>query len=128
MRGHFFKTILGSKFFLMAGILILILLSSGIAKGYLRRQQINQEISSLHQEISKLEKGNQELTSVLDYLQTSKFIESEARTKFGLAQEGESVVVIPKPESNQFDFVETEDGAGLNLWLTVKRWWYFFFS
>lgn len=83
-----------SKSFTLLLVAAITLMGVAVAKNYLQKQRVNKEVSTLKNEIARLERGNRELGSLIDYLQTSDFLEAQARNKFGLAKDGESVVVI----------------------------------
>ncbi|KKU37502.1 MAG: hypothetical protein UX52_C0024G0006 [Candidatus Amesbacteria bacterium GW2011_GWA1_46_35] len=61
---------------------------------------------------------NQELKKRLAEVQSPEFIEKEAREKLGLGKEGETIVVLPKIESEP-SFAKASEGRQPN-W---RRWW-----
>jgi cell division protein FtsL len=94
IKKNFWQRILYSQLVIIIGIVIIVLFSVGISKKMYRQHQINIEIAELKKETEKLEKNNQELYSLIDYLKSDDFLESEARTKLGLMKNGESVTVV----------------------------------
>lgn len=130
MKSGFLKRFFLSKLFIVAGVVVLLVIGTATVRDFLQRQQINKEVDDLKGQISGLEKGNDELNSLISYLQTSQFIEAEAKTKLGLAREGESVVVISKPDSPTIDPASVRS-VGLNVGEDVpnpKRWWLYFWG
>ena len=130
MKPGFIKQIFFSGFFIIFGLGVLGLLGLGVTRNYLKRQQINREVSTLQAEIDSLHQGNEELTSMIDYLQTSNFIEEQAKTKFGLAREGESVLIVPPPLKEKANY-SPNDASGKPLAQDLPnqlRWWYYFWS
>ncbi len=119
-----------SKIIFLAGIAVLVLLCSMLFKEYYREYQIQQEISSLQEDIDFLKKDNYQLSQSLEYWKTDEFTEAEIRKKFTLGKEGEKLVVI---KSQTDDLASgNEDGetvtAGENLPNYIKWWNYFFAS
>ncbi|MBU2235447.1 septum formation initiator family protein [Patescibacteria group bacterium] len=77
---------------------MLVLFSVSLGKEVVRRYEVNKEIQALEKEVEELENQNTELADLIQYLNTNSFREKEARTKLGMAKEGEKVVVIPNIE------------------------------
>ncbi len=123
------KNFFHSKLFILFGLCLFTLLGLGVGRNYLRKQQINKEIAALQGEISELEQGNQELSSLIGYLQTSNFIEQQAKTKLGLVREGESVVVVTPPDKMGDTGGSGEEGPRAAGDLpNYERWWYYFWQ
>lgn len=82
--------------FLITLILVglLVLLSFPLSRNWRQKRSIDQEIKGLEQQAAALEGKNSNLKQVLDYMQSSQFVEEEARTKLNYKKSGESVVVI----------------------------------
>lgn len=128
MKNSLIKRFFLSKLFNIFGLIILALLGAAISKSVLQKKQINKEVSALQQEIARLEQGNQELGSLIQYLQTSRFLEGEARNKFGLAKEGEGVIVITQPD-HELKAAGTQSlsaDAIVDGKSNPNRWWYYF--
>lgn len=89
-----------SKWFLIVGGILLILLSISLTKELYRSYKINKEISDLNQEISSLEKANDEYSQLIEYLKTDRYFEEQARLKLGLKSPGEQVIVVKGDESS----------------------------
>ena len=62
------NNVLRSKLFLIFCLTLVVLLSVSVVKEMLRKNEINQEIKVLETEIVSLEDNNQELTNLIDYL------------------------------------------------------------
>ncbi len=91
-----------------AGLLVLIFILTGLMKNIRRVFSVKQEISQLQTEISRLDKKNQEIEGLVDYLNSKEFLEEEARLKFDLRQPNEQIIVIKQPESTS----QTNEAAG----------------
>ena len=89
-----------SKLFFLLSIILILLLVWFFLKGYNENRATNQNLESLKKEIEDLEKDNQEFSRLIEYFNSSSFIEKEAREKLGLKKDGEKVVVVP--ENNDY--------------------------
>ncbi len=96
-----YRNLLTSKYVLIGGGIILILISISFGKELLRRYKINQEIAELQTEVDTLEERNAELAEVIQYLNSSAWQEKEARTKLNLQEPGETVVITPYQNTNK---------------------------
>ena len=76
------------------GILIA-LMSLAIGKLAVKRYSIQQEIKAEQREISLAGARNDELLTLLQYVQSPIYAEEQARLKFGLAKPGEKAAVVP---------------------------------
>ena len=64
---------LSSNYFIILGVIILILISFALTREILRRREINQQIAQLKDEISRLGGENQELGDLITYLELKVF-------------------------------------------------------
>ncbi len=97
-----FKT-LNSKIFLLVALLILLAIGFGLAKIIIKHLQIKKEFSNLNKKIESLNENNNELSNLIDYLNTAAYQEETARQELGLRQPEEKVVVITKNNSAAAD-------------------------
>lgn len=107
----FLIKIIFSKIFLILSCLILALLFGVVAKKMAQNYSINKEIKNLEMSVAKLEKKNNEFNELINYLNTDRFVEEEARTKLGLRKAGESVIIISSEEG----YVADDDNKILKL-------------
>lgn len=123
------KRIFSSKLFLLVVFVLVIFLLLALGKNFIKRYQVNREIARLEAEIGKLETGNQELTDLIDYLNTDFFVEEEARLKLGLSKDGENTVIVPDSltGSNQLD-VSSQTGYNEKALNNPQKWWQYFFG
>lgn len=125
-----FNNILGSKLFLVTSVIILSILLVILAKEFFRSYKIDKEIKSLESQVKNLENQNQELVSLLAYLQTKDFQEQAAKSKLFLRQPGEKVVApLNLQEGSETGLNDSgqetnKDNQGLSApW----QWWKYFF-
>jgi len=118
---------LSSSYFIILGVIILILISFALAKEILRRREINQQITQLKDEISRLGGENQELGNLITYFRTKSFQEKEAREKLGLQKPGEKAIAIPQTIQGEERASVLEKNEEENL-SNPKKWWLYFFK
>jgi cell division protein FtsB len=77
------------------GVVVLLISWSGV-KAIETNYQLQKQISRLKQEnaVAELKNSNSKLEN--QYLQTKQYLELSARQNFGLAQPGETEVIVPK--------------------------------
>jgi len=113
-----------SKFFLVFCIFLFLVILLGLAKGTIKNYKVDSEIENLQDEINNLERQNQELGQLIDYLKSDTFVEQEAKLKFGYKKSGETLVVIPNQEIEEIK--DTEEPISSELANPIKWWLYFF--
>lgn len=89
-----------SKFFVFLLILILIGIITAATKESYRKYQIDKEVANLKEEMESLKERNELLSDLLDYFDSEKSLEKEARLKLNLLKEGEKLVII-SPDKNK---------------------------
>ncbi|OGY46602.1 MAG: hypothetical protein A2840_02860 [Candidatus Buchananbacteria bacterium RIFCSPHIGHO2_01_FULL_47_11b] len=116
---------LKSKTSIVASLIILVVVCGGLYQIWQQNVGVNSEIRTLRDELALLETNNVELSELIDYLNSTAYIEAKARRDLGLKKEGEGAVIIPDVtemviRSNQQD----SDPNRSN----IKKWWDYFFS
>ncbi len=128
-KEKFMRRFFVSKIFLLAGIVVLALLSFALGKKILEGQEIKREIKATEEEIARLEDKNFELSDLFSYLNTDAFLEQEAREKFNLQKDGESVLVVPKAVGEDGDIkIAANTGFESRNEINPVKWWNYFFS
>jgi cell division protein FtsB len=84
-----------SRVITIIGILIIIYAAYGLAKITWQNYQVNQRISSLEENLKKIDEDNFELSNKIAYYKTNAYKERQAREKLNLQKPGEVVIVIP---------------------------------
>lgn len=84
----------------ITGLLFLIFILTGLVKNIRQVFGVKSEITQLEAEIKRLDKKNQEVSGLVDYLDSKEFLEEEARLKFDLRQPNEQIIVIKQPDSS----------------------------
>ena len=103
--------------------LALVLVMIITARILVQNRTVDREIAKLAAQVEKVKKNNDELSSLVKYLNTPEYQEKEAREKLSLRKDGEYVVVLP--ESDQ-----SIAGAGTEKVqeANYKKWFNYFFS
>lgn len=132
-RNSTFKAFMSSKLVLIIGFVLLALISVALTKELMRKHQVNQEIQIVKEEIEQLERRNNELSSLVEYLDTESFKEIQARQSLNLQKEGETAVAIteaqraPDSESEDIDKALEADREAQKKKSNIVKWWEYFF-
>ena len=113
-----------SKFSLVLGVILLLIVLFGLAKGSIKNYQVDSNIKDLQDQISHLDSQNQEFSQLLTYLKSDAYIEQEAKLKLGYKNPGENLVIIPGNELAPQPVAENTDTGTFN----PAKWWGYFFK
>lgn len=114
------------------GILIA-LMSLAIGKQAVKRYNIQQEVKAEQREITLAGDRNDELLTLLQYVQSPIYAEEQARLKFGLAKPGERVAVVPDINSgnanNGAGTISEKTNSDMELERpNYQKWWDYFLA
>jgi len=101
---------------------MIISLSRSVVDLWGRRTIVREE----QERLAQLQKRNQELKEKKQFVETTTFIEQEARDRLGMAREGETVILMDTGntvESKGHTVIHSPSDQTSN-W---KRWWQIFF-
>lgn len=122
----------GARLLVLIGLVVLGGLGAAITRDFFRKAKINKEISGLDQEISGLEKSNEELSGLIAYFNSDTFREREARAKLNVQKPGERVIEVKRaiPKSSKADSLVAAPPKPPRSWPrnNPARWWYYFFA
>lgn len=125
-KHHSFRTSLSrfwrSKLFFIVGVVLLVFISSSVVKEIVRQVSITQDIRRLEQDIAQLEERNNEISSLLQSLNSSSTLEKEARTKLGVQKAGETLVSLSDPQvqaqtSPQIEQTNLDTRSNIEKWI-----------
>lgn len=122
----FFK----SHFFILILSIVLGIFLAGFIKAFLRDWQIKKEINQLEDIKKELEEKKIKTLDYLKEIESKDFAEKEARLHYGLAKNGEGLVIITEETKKINDTaenlrkMETEKEEKPNF----KKWWFYFFK
>lgn len=83
-----------SKILAFIVLIVIILISFPLAKKINQQRMLAKEIKELETEAERVSSKNQDLSGLLNYLQSDSFAEKEARLNLDLKKPGEKVVII----------------------------------
>lgn len=110
------KHLMQSKLFLIfLGIVILVFVFSVFSfMGKMEETSKNRKIAE--DKITELEKSKEKLNSDITNLKTEKGVEENIRNKFGLAKEGENMILVVDDKSSS-EVPKNTDSGGFFSWL-----------
>ena len=88
------KNIFQSKLFTIAGLLVLVLLSLAVVEREPLTGVLNQEIKYIDNQAENLKQQQAELENKKAYLQSTAYLEQQARLKLNYKKPGEKVVYV----------------------------------
>ena len=122
-----------SRFFVVLMIVVSVIFVLGIVREYVKRVELDREISQLENELEKLKLKKKNFLSSIDAYGSEFFVEQEARMKFNLKKPEEQVVIIPvnkiseeaiTKNNNTDEKINKTNNKQVNLF----AWWQYFFS
>lgn len=119
-QGSIFGRLLRSKIFFAVIIILFIVSSLELLNEIGRRNKISYEIKKQRDQIEKLQQQNTDLSSLIQYLNTDNYVESEARKKLNLSKSGESLVVVEN--------ASTTTAGDQSKVSNSSKWWNYFFQ
>ncbi len=101
-------------------VVILLVIINDLARSIYDIWQKKDFVTQAEKELSLQKEKNNKLKSELSYVQTTEFIEKEARDKLFMVKKGEQKVLIPKEFENASGIKKDSDPN----W---RQWWNLFF-
>jgi len=125
----FWKRFFSSRWFLVVGIILLVLLCLAYSRAFYQNYRIRQEIRRLESETVRLQAKKFELKDTLELVQSPGFVERKARTELNLMKDGEKMAVISGSQAGATDDRQTSPSMVESRELTnPEKWWYYFFG
>lgn len=125
------KNIFQSRAALFLLLLAFVWMSLVLVKAAYKKYQLEQQISTIKQEIEKTEQRSKELNEMINYFSSYTYLEQEAKEKLNLKKEGETVVVVPEEAVGQTEEA-IESPSPTPTSSPVKnnliKWWEFLFK
>jgi cell division protein FtsB len=131
MPRSFWQTFFASRWFLIGGVVILVFLVISGSRAIYQNYQINQEIKQLQMETERLQAKRLETLNLLNYVQSSTFVQDKARTELNLLQPGEKMAVIPNKNQTAPKITGQEELGLVQSPESVSnpaKWWRYFFG
>lgn len=118
-----FKRRLYGKTIKIALIILILLLIKPTWGMYKKSRESENNLRRAEQELMVLEERKTELSKNLDTLKTEKGRDAEIREKYGVAKEGETVVVIVEDKKTvQPVEAPKEQGLFVEMWAKISSW------
>lgn len=115
------KKLLGSKYFLVFLVVAAILITFNVGRAYYQDYKIRQEITSLKEEVKKMEQKKLESLKILQYVSSDAFVEEKARTELNLKKPEENVMFVDTNTKDNSTNI-TKQKTTLN---NPTKWWYY---
>ncbi|MFW0837736.1 MAG: FtsB family cell division protein [Candidatus Komeilibacteria bacterium] len=125
-----FRKFYNSVWFLWLCVILLALFLGATWRDYHKQSDLRDDIAALNQEITNLDQQQSDLLETLKYVQSSDFVEIEARTKLNLRKPGEKVIIVSSDEDIANLPASKESNINRFLQPTIsnyQKWWSYFF-
>ena len=125
-KSNTWKAALSSRWFLVGGLALIIVLSIGFARSWYQQYQIHQEINQLQTQARRLESKQIETLRLLQYVSSTAYVEKEARTALNLVKEGENVAIVARSTSGIATTFNAPPSRIDRSVSNVRKWWKYF--
>lgn len=115
-----FKEKLYSKTTVFILLVLALLLAKGVVNIYIKERESRKNKEEAELELINMQNRAEELKQASERLKTPVGIEQEIRSKFGVAKEGEKVILIVEEEESAP--VEKEEGFFGRFFQALKFW------
>jgi cell division protein FtsB len=118
------------RMIVIVNAVLLVLLLMAFGREYVGNLQVEREILMLEQQKAALEQEQLETAALIEQLSSEYYLEQEARTKHGMAKDGETVLIVTDEDQTSF-YREGVVIPELVEEVTVShpvRWMYYFFA
>lgn len=107
------------------GILVILIIAYNLVVQIFSTLKSGDRLTEASDKLHQLEVKNQELRKKLEEVNSSDFIEQEARNKLGLGKDGETLIIIP---DEKIDLIlEASKEAKIIKLPNYLGWWKVFF-
>ncbi|MBI3952864.1 MAG: septum formation initiator family protein [Candidatus Doudnabacteria bacterium] len=104
---------------LVCGVVFVIVITGKLMS---QKRDVENEIKKLQDQSEQIAKENQDLSQLINYLNTDTYKERQAREQLNLKKDGEFVVVLPNFED------EASQGSGEQELSNPKKWFNYFWE
>lgn len=123
---------MGVKIGLLAGVAILVFVSSAIYRETANKKQIQAEIDRLREEADRISKKNSIIQDKIAYFQSRDYMEMEAKDKLNLKSPDEQVIIVKPGMATKEAVVEPvarpEKPEMKVAVANHVKWWNYFFK
>lgn len=100
-QNYNFKKNFTSPFIVFLFLALVIFAAYGAANLFLKRRGLENNLEAINKKINDLETENLSAVKKIEYLDSERGIEKEAKARLNLKKEGENVVVVMPPKDSQ---------------------------
>lgn len=118
---------LNSRITIVVAVLLLTVFLYGFVRTYLRDHVVEQEIKILEKKQEQLEGQRTELVKLLKKVQTTAYLEEQAREQLGLRKPGEKSVLFRESETQATSTPASNLNSGEYI-SNAQKWWNYFFA
>ncbi len=115
-----FKEKLYSKTTVFILLVLALLLAKGVVNIYIKERESRKNKEEAELELANMQNRAEELKQASERLKTPVGIEQEIRSKFGVAKEGEKVILIVEEEESAP--IEKKEGVFGRFFKALKFW------
>ena len=116
-----------TKLFIGLNLIIFFFFVVAFGREYVGHVQIERELKQLEEQRAALEDEQLSTLSLIADLSSEYYLESEARTKHGLAREGETLIVVTDTIQAERDVLGVTDDS-LTMMSNPAKWFFYFFD
>ena len=128
-RSRGFISLSQSKILVIVGSVISVFMAINLVKAYTENKAIQDRINTLELNRDLVVAENKQLEETLTYVQSSYYVEKQARDQLNMKRPGEEVVSLPPERVVPEDDVPTaEDIARIEQSSNPQKWFDFFFA
>jgi cell division protein FtsB len=120
-----YRLVSSQRFLAIIGLVFLLVIIFPLAQTYSQRLLVEKEIADTQSQIKDYETQNQQLQSLLSYLQSDQSLEEQARLNLNMKKPGEGVVVVEDKDVEAGAATTTDGTENLS---NLQKWWRYFFN
>ncbi|MEA3305119.1 MAG: septum formation initiator family protein [Patescibacteria group bacterium] len=111
----------------LATIITIFMMFSGLVEKLHKSKLADKYIENLESEIATLDKQNQDLEKLIEYMETDAFAEKKAKEILRRQKDGEIVVSLPGSERVEYRGTKAQE-IDLRTLPNPQQWYYYFFG
>ena len=123
----FKKRFFSSRLFLFIMLGIAVVVAVGYARAYYQDYKIKQEIKSLQDEVSSLQKKKIQSLDLLKYVSSTAYTEDQARIELNMKKPGENVVFVNNSENSDKQAVDVYQEVDSGQFVSNPLKWLYYF-
>ena len=123
------QKIVRNKWVVGVALLAVVALATVEIRQLRKHLQVQKEIAELTRQAELLQKENEDLQKLSNYLKTEDYVEKAAREQLNKKRDGEYVYSFAEPENVQaVETVQTQQTIETSNLSNPQKWWKYFFE